>query len=150
MLHFGFPSVVRGVRHGLVPLFLPQLQISCLAAGAGSPLTVCLPRAASPRGVLLACALFCPWRAGFSAWGQHGCQLLGQLRATGFYFHVGGYRRDSPVAAVYATCGLCRYMAFFCLRDAKGHSQVISHFGKLHKRWVIENHWKVVKCWFYL
>ena len=42
MLHFGFPSVVRGVRHGLVPLFLSQLQISCLAAGAGSPLlSVC-------------------------------------------------------------------------------------------------------------
>lgn len=43
--------------------------------------------------------------------GQHGCQPLGQLRATGFYFHVGGWSHTT--------------------------GEIISHFGKLHKRWVI-------------
>ena len=53
-LHFGFPSAVRGVGHGLVHLFLPQCQMSCIcsAGRAGSPLTFCLPRAADPGGVL--------------------------------------------------------------------------------------------------
>ena len=108
MLHFGLPSVVRGVRHGLVPLFLPQLQTSCLAAGAGSPLTFCLPRAASPRGVLLACALFFPWRGRLLGLGAESVPAPWAAESCRLHLSHGRVWTGTPVAAVYAACGLCR------------------------------------------